>query len=536
MSEAVEDQTIEAPERPDGRRTVLAERWLTAVIVPAVFIVCFLNLAEGHDWGDDFALYIGQARAITEFELDPVVQSNIYSIENSSWSSFSPVAYPWGYPLILAPLYAIWGVDYGVFQVLQCLFFAAFAGLLLRIFSPRVGLVGASLLVLLIASSVVYVGWAQSVTADFPYMAFVAVTLVLLDRVRRAGPAVGVSTGLLVVLGLVAAFATNVRREGIVLFFAIAVVQLGALISDRRAVERAGRGPFLKSLPWRRLAIPHAAGLGLLVAFQVVFPGPFATSYPGTGPGQMKANAIWFRDVLAQIIGLMDVGAGSLGYAGSEALAKWMLALFVVAAVSGFVLRLVRAWREDAGVAAYLAAAVIVVGILPFHEGRYFFTIAPLLAYFAYQGVRETIHIAARSLGDRRRDSTASAVASLFIAALLIPNLADLRHRTDIRIGYESYVVWGPAAPAANEMFAKVREVVPEDDVVAFFRGRAMNLLGERRGLYLTVLDQILERADWYAMEKGSDYSQYALSEAEAAANGMVAVWENNKFVLWKVP
>ena len=96
--------------------------------------------------------------------------------------------------------------------------------------------------------------------------------------------------------------------------------------------------------------------------------------------------------------------------------------------------------------------------------------------------------------------------------------------------------MWGPADPAAEQMFAKVREIVPEGDVVAFFRGRAMTLLGERQGLYLTVLDQILERSDWYVMEKNSTYSQYALSAEEADANGITRVWENNRFVLWKVP
>ena len=173
-----------AESRAEPRRTtsvriksLAAEHWPIAVLVLATFLVCVANLARGHDWGDDFALYIGQAKAIAQFDLSPVVESNIYAIDNSAWRSFSPVAYPWGFPLLLAPFYGIWGVNFGVFQVMQCVFFALFVGLLARIFIVRVGRVAGILLAGLLGSSVVYIGWAQSVTADFPYLAFVALAL-----------------------------------------------------------------------------------------------------------------------------------------------------------------------------------------------------------------------------------------------------------------------------------------------------------------------------------------------------------------------
>lgn len=526
------------PPRLDASRikSLAAEHWIIALMVGGAFVVCVLNLASGHDWGDDFAQYISQAKAIVAFELDPVVESNMFTKDHSSWSNFAPLTYPWGFPLLLAPLYAIWGINFGVFQIVQCLFFAAFVGLIARIFIPRVGRPAGLLLVLLLGSSVVYIGWAQSVTSDFPYLAFMALTLLLAERARRAGALTGASIRLLIGLGLTAGFATSIRTEGLVLFLAIAAVQLAALFSDRRDVDRADRKPFWRGLPWKPLVLPHAAGLALLVLFQVVFPGPFRHGYPGTGIGQLKGNAIWFRDPLAHMIGLMDLGASSLRFAGSEIAAKWMLGIFVVAATVGLLVRLIKAWREDAAIVAYLVFAVLVVGVLPFHAGRYLFTITPFLVYFAYQGLAATTRLLVGRFDGGRAAILPSLVAGAFIVLLLVPNVTDLRRRTGILIGYDSYIVWGPTHPASEEMFAKVREVVPEDDVVAFFRGRAMNLFGERQGLYLTVLDQILERADWYAMQKNSGYSQYLLTTEEADANGITALWENNRFILWRVP
>lgn len=532
-----------AESRAEPRRTtsvriksLAAEHWPIAVLVLATFLVCVANLARGHDWGDDFALYIGQAKAIAQFDLSPVVESNIYAIDNSAWRSFSPVAYPWGFPLLLAPFYWIWGVNFGVFQVMQCVFFALFVGLLARIFIVRVGRVAGILLAGLLGSSVVYIGWAQSVTADFPYLAFVALALLLVDRLRRADSLSAVSRGLLIGLGLSAGFAASIRREGLVLFVAIAAVQMTAVLSDRLAVEKADRRPLFRGLPWKQIALPHVAGVALLGAFQAVFPGPFANTYAGTGIGRLKENAIWFRDVLAQTIGLMDIGAPSLRLGGSEALARWALGIFVVMAIVGVIVQLVKAWREDAALVTYLLMAILVVGILPFHEGRYLFTIIPLLVYFAYRGLVAVVRTATGRLTGERFSFLPATVAGLLFVGLLIPNVTDLRHRTEIRQSYDSYVMWGPTDPASEEMFAKVREVVPQDDVVGFFRGRAMTLFGERQGLYLTTLDQILNRADWYAMEKNSEYSQYPLSGEEAAANGITLVWENKRFVLWKVP
>jgi hypothetical protein len=86
------------------------------------------------------------------------------------------------------------------------------------------------------------------------------------------------------------------------------------------------------------------------------------------------------------------------------------------------------------------------------------------------------------------------------------------------------------------EMWAAVEQYTRADDVVAFFRSRAMTLQTDRRSIQSGGLETILDAADYYAMEKGSNYSQPDVSDDQAAEVGMVKVWENTKFVLWKIP
>jgi hypothetical protein len=90
-------------------------------------------------------------------------------------------------------------------------------------------------------------------------------------------------------------------------------------------------------------------------------------------------------------------------------------------------------------------------------------------------------------------------------------------------------------------MWAEVRSLTAPEDTVAFFRARTMNLYTQRQGLQLTALPQILERADWYVMARGSTYSQCLIDDEIAAATDgrLTKVWENGVdgagWTIWKV-
>jgi hypothetical protein len=85
-------------------------------------------------------------------------------------------------------------------------------------------------------------------------------------------------------------------------------------------------------------------------------------------------------------------------------------------------------------------------------------------------------------------------------------------------------------------MFEVVKQTTGPDDVVSFFRARLMTFYTDRRALQQTTLPEIMAKSDWYAMAKDSTYSQYLLTDAEAAAMGIAKEWENANFVLWKIP
>ena len=68
------------------------------------------TLNNGQDWGGDFSSYIMQAESLAEGSPKAFIETNQFSMEHSS-RHIAPVAYPWGYPAMLAPVYAVAGQD-----------------------------------------------------------------------------------------------------------------------------------------------------------------------------------------------------------------------------------------------------------------------------------------------------------------------------------------------------------------------------------------------------------------------------------------
>jgi hypothetical protein len=96
------------------------------------------TFARGHAWGDDFASYIMQAVALVEGRPSDFVRANTFTIDRST-VVLGPYAYPWGYPLLLAPLYAARGVDFGAFKSLNLVSLGLTMVLSYRFAVPRLG-------------------------------------------------------------------------------------------------------------------------------------------------------------------------------------------------------------------------------------------------------------------------------------------------------------------------------------------------------------------------------------------------------------
>ncbi len=510
---------------------IVGSRVLIFVLVGAALFVLARSIQEpGHSWGDDFALYINQARGLSEGTAATVVADTRFAIDNSAYSSFTPTAYPWGFPALLSVLVATGGIDYAALKLIPTLSFVGGVLVLYLLLEQRLSKLEAGAVAAFFGLNFWYLGRTDQVLSDLTFWFLVVLTLYVLDRRVRAGTVLAGNGALAATICAFAAF--NIRREGVLLLGAVLVAQLVAWLIARRAAPTSAvaTGP-----TWRAALLPYAAFAGGTVAMQLARPAPILN--PSQDVGESGLQHVWFnlqyyRDPFAELIGLKDAGPNDLTLLGSTGAAFAAMALVLGLAVVGIVASLIRRPERD----AHLVAALLLIGLAvltqPFREGRYLITLVPLIVYFTLHGLGALLGLVARG---RQLAPVRAVVPTLLLLPMFLSVLDDTKHAFDYHRAYE-VVSWGPDVPDAQGLFTAIETYTDARDVVVFFQARTMNLYTRRRAIQGNNVQMMVERGDWYAMSRDSDYIQTPLSDEQAAELGFEKVWENPSFVLWKIP
>ena len=154
--------------------TLTSSRWLRTVALGVIVIgsgVLAVQLhRNGHTQGDDFALYLRQARSIFDGDIGAVIADNRFAVLNSD-PSFSPLMYPWVWPLLLSPFVNLWGLDYDRLKLVEVAVFMAWLALLHGIVGRRIGRLPALAIVAVIAGLIALAVWAlrRAPTPDWSF-------------------------------------------------------------------------------------------------------------------------------------------------------------------------------------------------------------------------------------------------------------------------------------------------------------------------------------------------------------------------------
>src|SRR6187431_2398971 len=159
---------------PTARRAALARTtgYVAGLIGLAVLATALHR--NGHTQGDDFALYLRQARSIFEGNPGQVIADNRFAVLNSD-SGFSPIGYPWGWPLVLSPFVHLWGLDYDRLKLVTVALFCAWLALLFGIVRRRLGRWPALAVVAVIATSPPYLLHTDQLLSEYLFFVSIAV-------------------------------------------------------------------------------------------------------------------------------------------------------------------------------------------------------------------------------------------------------------------------------------------------------------------------------------------------------------------------
>src|SRR5215207_8154167 len=150
------------------------------LIVSSLFIG-IATLTRGHEWGDDFASYIMQAHSILNGATEEFIERNSFTIFESS-NQIGPVAYPWGYPLILSPVYAIKGISPLALKLPGLFFYAGFLICLYILMNQRLRRTESLLIVSVFAFNPLLIQFLDQILSDIPFLFFSTLALVLMKK------------------------------------------------------------------------------------------------------------------------------------------------------------------------------------------------------------------------------------------------------------------------------------------------------------------------------------------------------------------
>lgn len=473
------------------------------LFLPIVWWLAVQTHRLGHSWGDDFALYLRQARSLLDGNIGQVIADNHFNVDNAAKPGFSPYVYPWGWPLVLAPFVRLFGIDYARLKLVEVALLCAFLWTFHEVLRARMSRWVAFGVVVSIGTTLAYLVHTDHLISELPYMVMVAITFWWLDRIRHHRHLDRATRNQLVVLGLLAVAVFNVRREGLAIVAAIAVAQL---------LDLRGRW---RDADTRRVAAPYVTFLVGVIGFQLLLPSSLVPSYEGAGLGQTwKKLQGPFREAFAYQLGLPSLhGVG-------------LLAVFLLV-VAGAVVRMIRAPKHDAPLLVFAVGSMTIAGMIPALSSRYLIAVTPFALYFAVQAL---VAVPLPRHGGRW---LAVGALALLTAVHLPDVVKEIDAATESRDNGE--IVDGPEAPYVQPAWDAIRTYTHQDDVVAFQKVRALTFYTDRRGVQSSDLDIVRRRADYFMMRRGSRFSQPLVSAGEGADMGWTVVWENDDWVLWKV-
>ncbi len=497
------------------------------MIVAVGAIAAVLLHRHGHTQGDDFALYLRQAQSLFQGNPAEVVADNRFSVLNSG-PGFSPMAYPWGWPLLLSPFVQFWGLDYDRLKLVvvaaMCVWLVLYFGIVRRRTGTAIALGSTAVL----ATAPAYLSHTDQLISEFPYLAAIGLVLWWYDRTRERGPLIGSQVSALLILGALASAAFNVRREGVVLLFVIAAVQLVEIVAaGRTRTDDTERGPVVGLVErmvgeiragWRRVLAPYAGFVAATVGFQLLLP---TTLLPDNGNSRS-----FIPDRLSDAPAVI---ARQLGLGLNHSLGMVVIALAVIGAVLGT--------RRRPSLDGPLVVLTVMSALLISTHfrliDRYWFQVTPWVLYFAVVAVLEVSRWLLR-----QRAGIATAIAVVPLIALVVAHTivlpGDIANARDYNA--DGRTQFGPAHPDVIPIFDAVSSITPPDAVIAFYRARTMTLMTDRRAIQTTSLPVMQRSADFFAQRRTSNYSQVKLTSAEAEDLGFEEVWRDDTWILWRLP
>jgi 4-amino-4-deoxy-L-arabinose transferase-like glycosyltransferase len=409
----------------------------------------WINVTGNHDWGGDFAQYIQQALNMVEGK----PQDAGFYLFNPAYPYLAPPAYPVGFPILLAPVAALFGHNILAFTIWITCFLLAAVVLVFEVLRKETEPLVALFIALLLAYHPWLLQFKGEVLSDIPFTCFLTSGLLLWLKAKQQTT----NWYLPIAAGLLIGFAILIKN--------IALVALPVLVilSIVQQLSEASEKP-LRTLTFQLITPVIAALACYALAAHILFPTKtdtlgfsshlLAFEHPKE---TILHNASYYLDIFQSFFHQM--------YTPWNALAQFSKILLTAFFILGFVDTLFR--KPD--LAAILTTAFLgVLFLFPVTtQGlRYLLPILPWMLVLAIRGFNQW--------------QPKAKAATLVILAVILGNQL---HQSFVGIGYANHIAstqQGPHSIEAKALFQYLNQT-PEEATLVFIKPRTMGLYAKRK-------------------------------------------------------
>lgn len=430
----------------------------------------YFTLKKGHDWGDDFALYIAQATALNNDQVHELQEYQSFAQENNEIVN-GPTFYPWGYPTILALTIKLAGLDLEIFKLLNIGFVILGLVCMLLLFRNKLSFRQLLLFTGFWAFNYFLSDFKNEVVSDLLFLVFSLITIWSIEKAIEQGEAL-----YFILCGFIAISTIEIRSIGIVLIptFLIYLFQLPD--TDRESKINAASffvlpilifGIFIALLLPFSSYLTHFKWVSLNAEFHLIYD-----------------NLIYYSKLPADLF-LPN---------------KWKW-LFYIIFIPLMAYGIIKEHRKYRLYILYLLLYILVLLIFPYQKSglRYLLPVLPFMVFFFMTGSQ---------LFMERFIPKLKGFEIGFLIVLLTINLFEVQRR------FEKEYRIGPYSDEALEMMEYVLFNTEKDAIVAFNKPKALSLYTGRRSYIAKAPTHILKMKGAYiVLNKFEDVNQITYEE-----------------------
>ena len=458
-----------------------------------------------------------QAISIAEWKIDEFFAFNEKIVSQSSFP-IAPVAYPWGFPIILSLLYKFFGLNLLIIKFSMFIFYVGFLITLWFFFKDELDKKERLILISLFAFNPFFLQFGNHILSDIPFLFFSTLTILIIYKFNKEE---NLNNKYLYIIALTLCFfiSSILRSHGLllpILYFSLIILFiLNQYFSKFILIKKL---IFFKNFLIKRdifiLLLPIIFFALITYFFSLFFPSRQSIQISIFQDINVKTfllnclyylviikNFFYSTPTLKTIFNTFDPGI-----------------IIYILSIPFVFLGFKNKWNSHLVIVFYSIITFILYSSYPIRQGlRYILPILPFYIYFFIIGLR--------TLKGQSNIFVGKFLVLFFLLTSIIQVSKNIQNNFQLSEG--------PYHTDTLELFSYIKKSVPDDETIIFYKPRSMSLFTKKKTVHYDKIEDFKIR-QWYVVSKKSSFITNQKRNDLFKKFPADLLFENNTFKVFK--